>query len=154
MNREGKGSYVSGPNMWSFLWPAGGRVEELDAGECRRLLESVTVGRLGYTSQRGPRIIPVNYALGLDSVAFRTGQQTEVARLALGRTVAFEVDQVDDFLRSGWSVLIVGKLTEMSPSAVRMLDVSQTPAPWAGGERTLYCEIPFSELSGRRIHPG
>jgi uncharacterized protein len=144
---------VTGPNMWSFLWPTGGRVEELDAAECRRLLESTTVGRLGYTSERGPRIIPVNYAMRLDSVAFRTGQQTEVARLALGRIVAFEVDQVDDYLRSGWSVLVLGKLTEMSPSAVRMLDVSQTPAPWAGGERTLYCEIPLAEVSGRRIHP-
>jgi hypothetical protein len=41
----------------------------------------------------------------------------------------------------------------MSPSAVRMLDVSQTPVPWAGGERTLYCEIPLTEVSGRRIHP-
>jgi nitroimidazol reductase NimA-like FMN-containing flavoprotein (pyridoxamine 5'-phosphate oxidase superfamily) len=118
------------------------------------LLESTTVGRLGYTSERGPRIIPVNYAVRPDSVAFRTGQQTEVARLALGRIVAFEVDHVDDFLRSGWSVLVVGKLAEMSPSAVRMLNVSQTPDPWAGGERTLFCEIPFEQLSGRRIHPG
>lgn len=145
---------MSVPNMWSFLWPAGGRVEELDASECRRLLESTTVGRLGYTSERGPRIIPVNYTLGVDSVAFRTGQQTEVARLALGRIVAFEVDQVDDFLRSGWSVLVVGKLAEMSPSAVRMLNVTQTPVPWAGGDRTLFCEIPLTEVSGRRIHPG
>lgn len=145
---------MSGPNLWSFLWPAGGRVEELDAAECRRLLESATVGRLGYTSEQGPRIIPVNYAVRLDSVAFRTGQQTEVARLALGRVVAFEVDQVDDFLRSGWSVLIVGKLAEMSPSAVRMLNVTQTPVPWAGGDRTLFCEIPLTEVSGRRIHPG
>ncbi|HLL62299.1 MAG TPA: hypothetical protein VK401_04580 [Propionibacteriaceae bacterium] len=50
-------------------------------------------------------------------------------------------------------MLIVGKLAEMSPSAIRMLDVSQTPVPRAGGERTLNCEIPFTELSGRRIHP-
>lgn len=144
---------MSGQSIWSYLWPAGGRVEALDAAECRRLLESTTVGRLGYTSERGPRIIPVNYAVRLDSVTFRTGQQTEVARLALGRVVAFEVDAIDDFLRAGWSVLIVGKLAEMSPSAVRMLNVTQTPDPWAGGDRTLFCEIPLTELSGRRIHP-
>ena len=145
---------MSGPNLGSVLWPPGGRVEELDGAECRRLLESTTVGRLGYTSERGPRIIPVNYAVRSDSVAFRTAQQTEVAHLALGRIVAFEVDQIDDFLRSGWSVLVVGKLTEMSPSATQLLDLSQTPVPWAGGDRTLYCEVPFTELSGRRIHPG
>lgn len=144
---------MSGPGLWSSLWPSGGRTEALDPDECRRLLGSTSVGRLGYTSAAGPRIIPVNYTLRLDTVAFRTGPQTEVAQLALGRVVAFEVDQVDEFLRSGWSVLILGTLTEMPLSAVRMLDVTQTPEPWAGGDRTLFCEVSLGRLSGRRIHP-
>jgi uncharacterized protein len=89
-----------------------GTIEELNPAECRRLLASVSIGRLGYTGEKGPRITPVNFLLDGDSITFRAGQQSEMARLALGRPVAFEGDQIDEFLHSGWSVLVVGQLRE------------------------------------------
>jgi hypothetical protein len=141
-------------DFWWTLNQRAGRLEELDPGECRRLLGAAGVGRLGYTGEAGPRIVPVNYAMLPDSIVFRTGQKSEIARFALGRTVAFEVDQIDGFLRSGWSVLIVGRLSEMSPSAVQMLDVGKMPQPWPEGIQTLVCEVSLSQVTGRRVHPG
>jgi nitroimidazol reductase NimA-like FMN-containing flavoprotein (pyridoxamine 5'-phosphate oxidase superfamily) len=145
---------MTSADWWWALNRRAGRLEELDLRECRRLLSATDVGRLGYTGEAGPRIVPVNYALLPESVVFRTGQQSEIARFALGRTVAFEVDQVDEFLHSGWSVLIVGRLSEMSPSAIEMLDVSDTPQPWPKGTQTLVCEVSLSEVTGRRVLPG
>jgi uncharacterized protein len=140
--------------IWWRLPDRPGAVEELDAPECRRLLASASIGRLGYTGENGPRITPVNFLLDGDAVIFRTGQQSEVARVALGRAVAFEVDQIDEFLHSGWSVLVVGQLREMSFSEVQQLDPSRTPQPWAQGQRTLVCQIPLGKVTGRRVHPG
>jgi hypothetical protein len=45
---------------WSLL-DRGGRLETLDRDECRRLLEATSIGRLGYCTDFGPRIVPMNY---------------------------------------------------------------------------------------------
>jgi Pyridoxamine 5'-phosphate oxidase len=60
---------------WSLL-DRGGRLETLDRDECRRLLGSANMGRLGYCSDSGPRILPMNYTLVGESVTFRTGLDT------------------------------------------------------------------------------
>ena len=43
---------------WSLL-DRGGRLETLDRDECRRLLGSTNIGRLGYCTDFGPRIVPI-----------------------------------------------------------------------------------------------
>jgi hypothetical protein len=90
---------------WSLL-DRGGRLEILDRDECRRLLGSTNIGRLGYCSDLGPRILPMNYTLVSESVTFRTGLDTEASHQLFDHPIAFEVDQVDEFLQSGWSVLV------------------------------------------------
>jgi len=77
-----------------------------------------------------------------------------VARFALVRPVAFEVDQIDEFLHSGWSVLVVGQLREMTFSEVQQREPGRTPQPWAQGERTLACQVEFGQVTGRRVQPG
>jgi len=47
---------------WSLL-DRGGRLETLDRDECRLLLGSTNIGRLGYCTDVGPRIVPMNYTL-------------------------------------------------------------------------------------------
>ena len=139
---------------WWTVADRRGAIEELDPAECRRLLGSTSIGRLGYTGEKGPRITPVNFVLEADAITIRTGQHSEVARFALGRTVAFEVDQIDEFLHSGWSVLVVGRLLEMTFSEVQQLATDRTPQPWPQGQQTLVCQIEISHVSGRKVHPG
>jgi hypothetical protein len=131
----------------------GGRMEHLDLMEGRRLLASVSVGRLGYTAATGPQIVPMNFELVHDALFLRTTPDGEVARWALGREVCFEVDHVDDFLRAGWSVLVVGVLEEPPPNVIRSLDVGDMPAPWPGGVKSLLAELPLTRVTGRRVHP-
>src|SRR3954447_14856454 len=40
-----------------------GRLHELSDAECWELLRSTSVGRVGYTDQIGPVILPVNFAV-------------------------------------------------------------------------------------------
>jgi hypothetical protein len=50
----------------------------------------------------------MNYTLVSESVTFRTGINTEASHELFDHPIAFEVDQVDEFLQAGWSVLVVG----------------------------------------------
>ena len=138
--------------LWP-LWHRGGRLEELDPTECRSLLTATSVGRVGYQTDRGPRIVPVNFTLVGESILIRTAPDTELARLGPQQTVAFEIDHADEFWQTGWSVLAVGELTEVSADSLRMLAPNQTPDPWAEGPRSVFLQLGISELTGRRVHP-
>ena len=140
-------------DLWWPMWHRGGRLEELDTGECRRLLDGTAVGRLGYQTERGPRIVPMNYALVGDSIVTCTAPDTEIARFAVEQTVAFEIDQADEYLQRGWSVLVVGELRVISAEAIRMLPPGQTPDPWPEGPRSVFLQLGIDELTGRRVHP-
>jgi nitroimidazol reductase NimA-like FMN-containing flavoprotein (pyridoxamine 5'-phosphate oxidase superfamily) len=54
------------------------------------------VGRVTYSDEAGPVILPVNYAVENQSVLFRTSAASSMALHLRDRTVAFEVDDVDE----------------------------------------------------------
>ena len=142
----------SGGGSPSFLgW--GGRLEVLAPGECLRLLESRNIGRLGYCTDFGPRIVPMNYTLIGDQLTFRTGADTEAARHVPSHAIGFEVDHLDEYLHTGWSVLVLGNARLLDEASLRMLDIRQTPQPWPEGQRSLVMQLPLSKMTGRRVHP-
>jgi hypothetical protein len=58
----------------------------------------------------------------------------------------FEVDMLDERTRSGWSVLVHGRLTSMSPD--------QTPPPvdtWAPGDRDHWMTVTVDVVTGRLL---
>src|SRR5215217_2525210 len=89
------------------LWRPG-RLRELNEHECRELIGSRSVGRVAFVDTTGPAVLPVNFVVADDAVVFRTSPHNEMARHLDGQPVAFEVDHVDDFTQSGWSVLVRG----------------------------------------------
>ena len=135
---------------WSLL-DRGGRLETLDRDECRRLLGSANIGRLGYCSDSGPRILPMNYTLVGESVTFRTGLDTVASHQLFDHPIAFEVDQVDE--QSGWSVLVIGNAQPLDEASLLLLDVGQSPEPWPEGRRSLVVQLPLTMMTGRRVHP-
>jgi hypothetical protein len=92
----------------------------------RRLLESSNIGRLAYCADSGPRIVPMSCTLVSEQLIFRTGMDTEASGYLINRPVAFDVDQVDEFLHTGWSVLIVGNAGLMDETSLRLLDLQQS----------------------------
>lgn len=143
---------ATAPIWWEPAY-RGGRLEVLDNTECHRLLVVGTVGRLGYSAGEQQRIIPMNYVLAHGHLVVRTSEDSEVARHVVGRSVAFEVDEVDPFLQSGWSVLVAGAAEILPREELRAMDVGETPEPWASGIRSLYLRLPLTNISGRRVHP-
>ncbi|MFJ4621869.1 pyridoxamine 5'-phosphate oxidase family protein [Streptomyces sp. NPDC088812] len=129
------------------------RLRDLDERECRALLSTHGVGRVSLTAPDGPAVVPVNYEVVDEAIAFRTAPGA-VPAAAVGHEVAFEVDRVDEAMSRGWSVLAVGRARAVTdPDAVRRLDERAHTEPWAGGPRTLWVAMDIDRLSGRRITP-
>jgi nitroimidazol reductase NimA-like FMN-containing flavoprotein (pyridoxamine 5'-phosphate oxidase superfamily) len=108
----------------------------LSAEECYRLLATQQIGRLGVNAEHYPLIFPVNYALDREVIVMRMSDGTKLAA-ASHANVTFEVDEIDQRTRSGWSVLVRG-LAEEVTSAHRADLIARTEAtdvaPWAPGE--------------------
>lgn len=128
-------------------------LEEIDEGECRELLMSHHVGRIGVVLDNGqPLVLPVNYAFDGDRVAIRSDPGSKLTAANLG-LVAFEIDGVDDDRRRGWSVLVQGRGYEVTESldvvseALRTLPVD----PWAPGDKACWIRIDPRTISGRRL---
>jgi hypothetical protein len=130
--------------------------QSLTDDECYELLATQQIGRLGVNAEHYPLIFPVNYALDQRAVVVRTHTGTKLSA-ADHANVTFEVDHIDQFSRSGWSVLIRGLADEVT-SAHRAELIERTRAtgvePWAPGEHGHWLRIIPHDVSGRRIVPG
>ncbi|GAA3784815.1 hypothetical protein GCM10022206_25450 [Streptomyces chiangmaiensis] len=128
-------------------------LQALSPDECRVRLSTHGVGRVAVSTPDGPAIIPVNYEVADDAIAFRTAPGSAPAAAA-GSDVAFEVDHADETMSQGWSVLVVGPAKVVSePDAVRRLAEGAHTKPWAGARREMWVSIRPTRLTGRRIGP-
>ncbi|MFJ9680509.1 DUF1918 domain-containing protein [Streptomyces sp. NPDC101194] len=129
------------------------RLQDLGPDECRARLSTHGIGRVAVSTPDGPAVLPVNYEVVDDIIAFRTAPDS-VPAMAGGTDVAFEVDHLDEAMSQGWSVLAVGPARIVTePDALRRLADSAHTEPWAGGERMTWVAIRPTRLTGRRISP-
>ena len=129
------------------------QIDGLSRSECLRLLGNHTFGRLAFMDHVGvlPMIVPVNYVLYADQVAFRTGAGSKLGTALRGEPVAFEVDGLDVADETGWSVVVRG-LAEVVTDTLKLAALWETPLqPWAPGAKPYYVRIEPRQISGRRI---
>jgi nitroimidazol reductase NimA-like FMN-containing flavoprotein (pyridoxamine 5'-phosphate oxidase superfamily) len=132
------------------------RLQTLSAEECERLLGTQQIGRLGVIAEHYPLIFPVNYALDRQIIVLRMDEGTKLAA-ANHANVTFEVDQIDQRSRTGWSVLIRGLAEEVTSShRAKLIDRTRAAGtdPWAPGEHGHWMRLIPHAISGRRIEPG
>jgi nitroimidazol reductase NimA-like FMN-containing flavoprotein (pyridoxamine 5'-phosphate oxidase superfamily) len=132
------------------------RLQTLSAEECDRLLGTQQIGRLGVIAEHYPLIFPVSYARDRQIIVLRMDEGTKLAA-ANHANVTFEVDQIDQRDRTGWSVLVRGLAEEVTSSYGAEL-IERTRAagtdPWAPGEHGHWMRLIPHAISGRRIVPG
>ena len=133
--------------------PNGHPLEELPRNECLRLLASVRVGRIVYTTRALPAVAVVNYAVNDGSVVFRSDGGGKLETATRHAVVAFEADEMDPATGSGWSVTVVGPAEEVTDDGeitlLRMLRLE----PWAPGEQEHFFRIQPEIVTGRRVLP-
>src|SRR5579872_1149254 len=131
----------------------GHALRTLSPAECFDLLEPGGIGRVGFTAADGMMMLPVNFAVAAKTVVFRTAPDTLLALYASGQ-VSFEADCLDEALRAGWRVLLLGRArTVTEKHEVEQLQSRTDLQPWAAGARDVYVRITPIRISGRRIQP-
>ncbi len=126
-------------------------VDVLDESTCWRLLSRSWFGRVGFLHSDELMVLPVNAAVSANQVVFRTTDDSMFAQEGNGTKVVFEVDQTDRAAESGWSVLVRGRLWNVTgrPETAALHEVSVHP--WAPGPRDRWMTIEPTAISGRRV---
>ncbi len=134
-------------------------ITELDETESLRLIARGGIGRIAYQSRFGPAVLPVNYQWHDGAVVFRTAHHSALDEdlqtgIAGGEyKVAFEIDEIDEAGRQGWSVLLQGPAHRVEAEAESTAATRAGVQPWPDGERELFVRIIPSRITGRRITP-
>jgi transcriptional regulator with XRE-family HTH domain len=126
-------------------------LKELTTEECTALVAQNGIGRVVFSSSRGPVALPVNYRVLDGDIVFRTSEGSSLGSHNHDAEVSFEVDQIDDALTEGWSVLMTCFRKHISSpdelAEIQALDVT----PWAGGARDEFVRLVPVIITGRRI---
>jgi len=124
----------------------------LDRQMCLRLLARVPVGRVVYTKQALPAVLPVNFCLDTDSsVLLRTSAGSDLVRAIDGAVVAFEADEFDAATRSGWSVVVTGRATLLTDTDTHALLGSGGPDSWMPVRDDVLVRIDSEVVTGREL---
>lgn len=128
--------------------------EPLTERECHELLGAVSIGRVAFTDRALPAIQPVGFALLGAEVIIRTQEGSKLATAARDAVVAFEADEFDSSVGTGWTVVIVGHARVVAEDGELSL-LRRLPLPtWAPGRRDRYIAIRPAMISGRRLPEG
>jgi transcriptional regulator with XRE-family HTH domain len=123
-------------------------LECLTPAQCEDYLAAGGVGRIILSTGSGPVAFPVNFVFVRGCVIFRTSDAM-VANIS--GVVAFEVDQVDEGMSEGWSVLVRGHARLIEGTEFRLVAAGLDIEPWAGGARLNVVSIAPFEITGRVI---
>ncbi|MEU9571778.1 pyridoxamine 5'-phosphate oxidase family protein [Streptomyces massasporeus] len=128
---------------------------ELQRQECLRRLPKVPVGRIVYTRQALPAVLPVNFGVDGDgAVLLRTSSASELVRAIDGAVVAFEADDIDAARHAGWSVVVTGTATVVTdPAEVECL-ARTGPVSWAPSPQEVFVRIEPELVTGHELVGG
>lgn len=129
----------------------GGHLLEMTEDECWEMLAAEPVGRIAWCEEGGPAVLPVNIAVQDGAIWIRTKAHSAMASHVNHAEVSVQVDEVDAFTRSGWSVLVRGHgelvAYGLGPNAWG------DPQPWPEGARPLLVRVEPRTITGRRLLP-
>lgn len=127
-------------------------VEVLSQVECRRLLATAVLGRVGFTEDALPTIQPVHFVVHRDDVIIPTRVGSKMAAASREAVVAFEVDEFDPGTRTGWNVTVIGP-SRVVQDADELRDLEALGAQaWAPPDTPCYIALRISIVRGRRLH--
>jgi hypothetical protein len=128
-------------------------VEDLDDPDCRSLLGSAHIGRLGYTRGALPAITPVPFCVRADQVVIPSRPGSPLLPGTSGTVVAFQVDSLDPTTCTGWTVTVIGHARSVTdPTEIAALDELPWPSPVVRPDRC-YISVAIGLVAGWRAGP-
>ncbi|TCC30724.1 pyridoxamine 5'-phosphate oxidase family protein [Kribbella speibonae] len=129
------------------------RLRILSRPECLRLLGSVPVGRLIYTTGGLPAVRLVNFVSDAEAVVFSSGPGDKLRAAERADVVAFEADDVDLERHTGWTVTVIGRLSVVTAAEAADLRRTLPAHSWLPMEDPQLVRISIESANGRRLVP-
>lgn len=125
----------------------------LNEQECRRLLATQAIGRLAFTEQALPVIVPAHFVVRGPEIVLAGLTDGRVAGARKEAVVAFEVDAYDDATRQGWWVCTLGR-SRLITDRAQILELDELHfTPWTSDPDRNYIAINIDVLRGKRLAP-
>lgn len=118
-----------------------------------RLIHLRSGARIAFTERGLPAIQPVNFTVDGSNAIIRTSGGGKLAAVITGAMVAFEADQVDAAIRSGWSVVVVSHACLIRDIDELVALAGPDSHPWVPGRTNHVIRIKTERITGRRIVP-
>ncbi len=127
----------------------GEAVSSLGSSDCWATLRTTERGRLAFSVDDQPEVLPINFVVDHGTVVFRTSSTSLIAKVLDGRPVAFEADgRIDD---DNWSVVVKGHAREIA-GLYESLEAAELPIhPEHGGPKSRLARITPTDITGRRF---
>jgi nitroimidazol reductase NimA-like FMN-containing flavoprotein (pyridoxamine 5'-phosphate oxidase superfamily) len=123
----------------------------LSRAECLGLLATARIGRISYTRQALPAVQAVSFALHDEAIVFGTDADGELAAAVRQAVVAFQADDFDPVLRSGWSVTAVGRCDEVTDAGDLARLATAGLGPWIPVARPRFIRVVPAIVTGQRL---
>ena len=119
--------------------------------QCFAFMASVPIGRVVYTDQALPAVMPMNFVLDRDMVTIHTGSGSALSAAIRNAVVAFQTDDFDPVTMTGWSVTITGRarLVDDPREAAHLMRLPLRP--WVHAMNGQYIRIPCWNVTGQRL---
>jgi uncharacterized protein len=126
-------------------------MEVLSRETSLRLLATVPVGRVVVSEHALPVAFPVNFALLDGDVVFRTSTGSKLGAAVHKAVLAFEADNIDPDLCTGWSVLVQGWASLLTRPDELLRAEALGLHSWAPGTVGHFVRIHSEMVTGRRL---
>ncbi|WP_121750983.1 pyridoxamine 5'-phosphate oxidase family protein [Streptomyces sp. E2N166] len=128
---------------------------ELSRQECVSRLSQADVGRVVFTRDALPAVLPVNFLLEPDgAVLLRTSASSEMVHAVDGAVVAFEGDDFNAAAHAGWSVLVTGLASVVTDPADHDRLTRTGPRSWVAWPDEVFVRIEPELVTGRELPGG
>jgi hypothetical protein len=124
----------------------------LSPSECLQLLASCSVGRVAFSRDALPTIVPVNYCLLDHDIVFAIETNRNMLRVMHDNVVAFEVDSIDSTTHLGWSIEVVGIARQITEGDSTWCRAGQLHLhPWVGHRPNHLIGLATDHVTGRSV---
>lgn len=122
----------------------------LSEDECWQLLDREEFGRIAYHLADEVHIAPINYAVDVGRLVFRTAEGSKLLGVVMDSDVAFEIDHINEDAEEAWSVIVRGRAKILEGAEAREADNLRL-RPWVPAQKHNVVAITPQEVSGRRF---
>lgn len=125
---------------------------EMSLEQAHDALRSQQIGRLAWVRDGRPEVLPVTFALLDGAVVLRSGLGGKERAAGEHTDAAFEVDGVDTTEGIAWSVVVHGRLEDVSNGdEIEALERRLPPPHVTGAERNHVLRLDPRAVRGRRL---